>query len=165
MYFTRVRVMQFLLRKASVAQSCFDFFHVRSLTKLSSFWIRTRIMQFQSTKQHLLLQGATLSLACFHLFLKNLLNRPSSPLLALDLKYIFFFPLINLFLSHCFMLLKYITLYLVQQQLQALLETLNATEPHYVRCVKPNNLLKPEIFENQNVLQQLRCGVSFNNLL
>ncbi|CAI9117967.1 OLC1v1019461C1 [Oldenlandia corymbosa var. corymbosa] len=45
-----------------------------------------------------------------------------------------------------------------KQQLQALLETLSATEPHYVRCVKPNNVLKPSIFENQNVLQQLRCG-------
>ncbi|KAL2463486.1 Myosin-6 [Forsythia ovata] len=45
-----------------------------------------------------------------------------------------------------------------KQQLQALLETLSATEPHYVRCVKPNNLLKPAIFENSNVLQQLRCG-------
>ncbi|KAK7308383.1 hypothetical protein VNO77_41987 [Canavalia gladiata] len=45
-----------------------------------------------------------------------------------------------------------------KQQLQALLETLNATEPHYIRCVKPNNLLKPGIFENNNVLQQLRCG-------
>ncbi|KAL3812395.1 hypothetical protein ACJIZ3_013663 [Penstemon smallii] len=45
-----------------------------------------------------------------------------------------------------------------KQQLQALLETLSATEPHYVRCVKPNNLLKPSIFENSNVLQQLRCG-------
>ncbi|KAK6929671.1 Myosin, N-terminal, SH3-like, partial [Dillenia turbinata] len=45
-----------------------------------------------------------------------------------------------------------------KQQLQALLETLSATEPHYVRCVKPNNLLKPSIFENNNVLQQLRCG-------
>ncbi|XP_008800587.2 myosin-6-like isoform X2 [Phoenix dactylifera] len=45
-----------------------------------------------------------------------------------------------------------------KQQLQALLETLNATEPHYIRCVKPNNLLKPAIFENNNVLQQLRCG-------
>ncbi|KAK4366137.1 hypothetical protein RND71_014017 [Anisodus tanguticus] len=44
------------------------------------------------------------------------------------------------------------------QQLQSLLETLNATEPHYIRCVKPNNLLKPAIFENHNVLQQLRCG-------
>ncbi|KAL2923072.1 Myosin-6, partial [Bienertia sinuspersici] len=45
-----------------------------------------------------------------------------------------------------------------KHQLQSLLETLNATEPHYIRCVKPNNLLKPAIFENSNVLQQLRCG-------
>ncbi|KAE8717544.1 Myosin-6 [Hibiscus syriacus] len=45
-----------------------------------------------------------------------------------------------------------------KQQLQALLETLSATEPHYIRCVKPNNALKPAIFENKNVLQQLRCG-------
>ena len=50
----------------------------------------------------------------------------------------------------------------MQQQLQSLLETLSATEPHYIRCVKPNNLLKPAIFENQNVLQQLRCGVRFS---
>ncbi|KAI5580492.1 hypothetical protein BDE02_08G157700 [Populus trichocarpa] len=45
-----------------------------------------------------------------------------------------------------------------KQQLQALLETLSATEPHYIRCVKPNNALKPSIFENNNVLQQLCCG-------
>ncbi|CAN8326334.1 unnamed protein product [Cochlearia groenlandica] len=45
-----------------------------------------------------------------------------------------------------------------KQQLVTLLETLSTTEPHYIRCVKPNNLLKPMIFENQNVLQQLRCG-------
>ncbi|KAF5195221.1 Myosin [Thalictrum thalictroides] len=45
-----------------------------------------------------------------------------------------------------------------KQQLQSLLETLSSSEPHYVRCVKPNNLLKPAIFENHNVLQQLRCG-------
>ncbi|PON37143.1 Myosin head [Parasponia andersonii] len=45
-----------------------------------------------------------------------------------------------------------------KQQLQALLETLSSTEPHYIRCVKPNNLLKPAIFESKNVLQQLRCG-------
>ncbi|KAL1806376.1 hypothetical protein ACET3Z_029444 [Daucus carota] len=45
-----------------------------------------------------------------------------------------------------------------KQQLQSLLEILNATEPHYVRCVKPNNQLKPGIFENHNVLNQLRCG-------
>ncbi|KAG2377271.1 Myosin-7 Myosin XI [Vigna angularis] len=43
-------------------------------------------------------------------------------------------------------------------QLQSLLETLNATEPHYIRCVKPNHLLKPGIFGNKIVLQQLRCG-------
>ncbi|KAJ4805624.1 Myosin [Rhynchospora pubera] len=45
-----------------------------------------------------------------------------------------------------------------KQQLQSLLETLSATEPHYIRCIKPNNLLKPAIFENKNVIQQLRCG-------
>ncbi|ERN06519.1 myosin-11 isoform X1 [Amborella trichopoda] len=43
-------------------------------------------------------------------------------------------------------------------QLQSLMEILNSTEPHYIRCVKPNNLLKPSIFENVNILQQLRCG-------
>ncbi|XP_015691028.1 myosin-6-like isoform X2 [Oryza brachyantha] len=45
-----------------------------------------------------------------------------------------------------------------KQQLQSLLETLSAIEPHYIRCIKPNNVLKPAIFENSNVLQQLRCG-------
>ncbi|KAH0664455.1 hypothetical protein KY285_029466 [Solanum tuberosum] len=43
-------------------------------------------------------------------------------------------------------------------QLQSLMETLNSTEPHYIRCVKPNSLLKPAIFENVNIMQQLRCG-------
>ncbi|PON73461.1 Myosin [Trema orientale] len=43
-------------------------------------------------------------------------------------------------------------------QLQQLMETLNSTEPRYIRCVKPNNLLKPAIFENVNIMQQLRCG-------
>ncbi|GLU08795.1 hypothetical protein SLE2022_256840 [Rubroshorea leprosula] len=45
-----------------------------------------------------------------------------------------------------------------KQQLQSLLETLSATDPHYIRCVKPNNALKPVIFENNNVLHQLCCG-------
>ena len=57
------------------------------------------------------------------------------------------------------LLISLIFIVFMQQQLQALLETLSATEPHYIRCVKPNNLLKPAIFENNNVLQQLRCGV------
>ncbi|GJT52189.1 myosin-17-like protein [Tanacetum coccineum] len=43
-------------------------------------------------------------------------------------------------------------------QLQSLMETLSTTEPHYIRCVKPNNVLKPAIFENINIIQQLRCG-------
>ncbi|KAL3830014.1 hypothetical protein ACJIZ3_018816 [Penstemon smallii] len=43
-------------------------------------------------------------------------------------------------------------------QLHSLMETLNSTEPHYIRCVKPNNVLKPGIFENLNIMQQLRCG-------
>ncbi|KAG5025627.1 hypothetical protein JHK86_021541 [Glycine max] len=45
-----------------------------------------------------------------------------------------------------------------KQQLQSLMETLNTTEPHYIRCVKPNTVLQPGIFENFNVLNQLRCG-------
>ncbi|KAL6523944.1 hypothetical protein OROMI_031039 [Orobanche minor] len=44
------------------------------------------------------------------------------------------------------------------QQLQALMETLSSTEPHYVRCVKPNSLNKPHRFENPSILHQLRCG-------
>ncbi|CAL4902054.1 unnamed protein product [Urochloa decumbens] len=43
-------------------------------------------------------------------------------------------------------------------QLQELMETLSSTEPHYIRCIKPNNNLKPTTFENINVLQQLRCS-------
>ncbi|XP_042444067.1 myosin-17-like [Zingiber officinale] len=46
-------------------------------------------------------------------------------------------------------------------QLQALMETLSSMQPHYIRCVKPNNVLKPAIFENFNVIQQLRCGGVF----
>ncbi|XP_052210174.1 myosin-15 isoform X2 [Diospyros lotus] len=45
-----------------------------------------------------------------------------------------------------------------KQQLQALMETLNSTEPHYIRCVKPNSLNQPQKFENQSILHQLRCG-------
>ncbi|KAI3668044.1 hypothetical protein L6452_43117 [Arctium lappa] len=43
-------------------------------------------------------------------------------------------------------------------QLQQLMETLNSTHPHYIRCVKPNNFLKPAVFENVNIIHQLRCG-------
>ncbi|KAJ9183640.1 hypothetical protein P3X46_007465 [Hevea brasiliensis] len=45
-----------------------------------------------------------------------------------------------------------------KQQLQALMETLKSTEPHYIRCVKPNSLNQPQKFENTSILHQLRCG-------
>ncbi|KAH0643782.1 hypothetical protein KY290_035242 [Solanum tuberosum] len=45
-----------------------------------------------------------------------------------------------------------------KQQLQALMETLSTTEPHYIRCVKPNSLNRPQKFENVSILHQLRCG-------
>lgn len=66
------------------------------------------------------------------------------------------------YMLHVFYFIFTHTMCFIQQQLQALLEILSATEPHYIRCVKPNNALKPAIFENNNVLQQLRCGVCFD---
>ena len=55
---------------------------------------------------------------------------------------------------------SYVALLLsLKLQLQALMETLNSTEPHYIRCVKPNSANRPQLFENQSVLHQLRCGV------
>ena len=43
-------------------------------------------------------------------------------------------------------------------QLAELMAKLNATQPHYVRCIKPNASNKPALFEPGAVLQQLRCG-------
>ncbi|KAI6684218.1 hypothetical protein NL676_030131 [Syzygium grande] len=43
-------------------------------------------------------------------------------------------------------------------QLQQLMDTLNSTEPHYIRCVKPNSKLRPFLFDNMSVMQQLRSG-------
>eukprot|EP00697_Spironema_sp_BW2_P016732 gnl/Spiro4/8126_TR4286_c0_g1_i1.p1 gnl/Spiro4/8126_TR4286_c0_g1~~gnl/Spiro4/8126_TR4286_c0_g1_i1.p1 ORF type:complete len:1210 (+),score=449.32 gnl/Spiro4/8126_TR4286_c0_g1_i1:55-3684(+) len=44
-----------------------------------------------------------------------------------------------------------------QQQLNALMETLNSTEPHYIRCVKPNHHKLPvaESFDGMLSIQQL----------
>jgi hypothetical protein len=47
-----------------------------------------------------------------------------------------------------------------KSQLLSLMETLSSTQPHYVRCIKPNSGNKPGTFENESVLHQLRCGVS-----
>ncbi|XP_028306727.1 LOW QUALITY PROTEIN: unconventional myosin-Vc [Gouania willdenowi] len=44
--------------------------------------------------------------------------------------------------------------------LSLLMETLNATTPHYVRCIKPNNQKLPFEYDSRRVVQQLRaCGV------
>lgn len=45
-----------------------------------------------------------------------------------------------------------------KKQLGDLMSQLHTMEPHYVRCVKPNGLNTPGLFENSNALHQLRCG-------
>ncbi|KAF4083247.1 hypothetical protein AMELA_G00137780 [Ameiurus melas] len=47
-----------------------------------------------------------------------------------------------------------------RQSLQLLMHTLNSTTPHYVRCIKPNDLKQPFLFDPKRAVQQLRaCGV------
>ncbi|XP_057216425.1 unconventional myosin-Vb isoform X1 [Triplophysa rosa] len=47
-----------------------------------------------------------------------------------------------------------------RNSLHLLMETLNATTPHYVRCIKPNDFKEPFIFDSKRAVQQLRaCGV------
>lgn len=44
--------------------------------------------------------------------------------------------------------------------LTALIKTLNATEPHYIRCIKPNDDKKAFEFNEERAVQQLKaCGV------
>ena len=46
-------------------------------------------------------------------------------------------------------------------QLDALMKTLNTTEPHFIRCIKPNNVKKGNIFDAPVCLQQLRYAGVF----
>ncbi|KAM6921654.1 unconventional myosin-Va [Xenentodon cancila] len=47
-----------------------------------------------------------------------------------------------------------------RQSLQMLMDTLNSTTPHYVRCIKPNDLKEAFMFDPKRTVQQLRaCGV------
>ncbi|XP_067430163.1 unconventional myosin-Vb isoform X3 [Thunnus thynnus] len=47
-----------------------------------------------------------------------------------------------------------------RSSLHLLMETLNATTPHYVRCIKPNDLKEAFSFDSSRAVQQLRaCGV------
>ncbi|XP_051019612.1 unconventional myosin-Vb isoform X2 [Acomys russatus] len=50
--------------------------------------------------------------------------------------------------------------YQFRTSLNLLMETLNATTPHYVRCIKPNDEKLPFHFDPKRAVQQLRaCGV------
>ncbi|XP_030639969.1 unconventional myosin-Vb [Chanos chanos] len=50
--------------------------------------------------------------------------------------------------------------YQFRQSLHLLMDTLNSTTPHYVRCIKPNDLKQPFMFDPKRAVQQLRaCGV------
>ncbi|XP_061734089.1 unconventional myosin-Va isoform X2 [Nerophis ophidion] len=47
-----------------------------------------------------------------------------------------------------------------RNSLQMLMDTLNATTPHYVRCIKPNDFKQAFSFDPKRAVQQLRaCGV------
>lgn len=43
-------------------------------------------------------------------------------------------------------------------QLFRLMQRLENTTPHFIRCIKPNSKQLPGLFENDVVLEQLRCG-------
>ncbi|XP_048469871.1 unconventional myosin-Vb-like, partial [Rhincodon typus] len=50
--------------------------------------------------------------------------------------------------------------YQFRASLHLLMETLNSTSPHYVRCLKPNDTKEPFSFNPNRMVQQLRaCGV------
>lgn len=42
-------------------------------------------------------------------------------------------------------------------QLSRLMQRLENTEPHFIRCIKPNTLQQPNTYQEDLVLQQLRC--------
>ncbi|KAL7430129.1 hypothetical protein ACHAXH_001220, partial [Discostella pseudostelligera] len=43
-------------------------------------------------------------------------------------------------------------------QLQMLRRRIDVTHPHYIRCLKPNDQLRPDQFDRNIVVDQLRCG-------
>ena len=45
-----------------------------------------------------------------------------------------------------------------KEQLDHLMTMLKSTQPHYIRCIKPNEKKKESLFEGSHVLRQLRCA-------
>jgi hypothetical protein len=43
-----------------------------------------------------------------------------------------------------------------RQQVHALMTALQACQPHYIRCIKPNNTKKPDDFDRDNVARQVK---------
>jgi len=41
--------------------------------------------------------------------------------------------------------------------LNKLMQRLEATEPHFIRCIKPNTQQVPNVVDQKLVLQQLKC--------
>ena len=48
-----------------------------------------------------------------------------------------------------------------RSQLLQLMKTMNATHPHYLRCLKPNDVKKPLVFEATKSMGQLRSSGLF----
>lgn len=45
-----------------------------------------------------------------------------------------------------------------KRQLNSLIETIEQTAPHYIRCIKPNDVAKAKVIHRGRVVGQLRCG-------
>ena len=45
-----------------------------------------------------------------------------------------------------------------RSQLSLLMTAVRSTQPHYVRCLKPNAKASPRLFDRPNIVRQLRCG-------
>ena len=45
-----------------------------------------------------------------------------------------------------------------RSQLDALLTTLNSTDPHFIRCIVPNNHKTPLLLDSALVMHQLTCN-------
>lgn len=66
-----------------------------------------------------------------------------------------------LFCVGCFFILNWI----LQTQLDQLMESINTTNPHWIRCVKPNMVKKPVIIEGNGCIHQLRCAGEYIDLI
>ncbi|KAF4705085.1 hypothetical protein FOZ63_012578, partial [Perkinsus olseni] len=45
-----------------------------------------------------------------------------------------------------------------KQQLNELMDTVRETEPHFIRCIKPNPMNLPDVYDRPSVCEQLRYG-------